>query len=87
MLLVGALLLPLQARANTWFWNESDGDVWNNFNTSLWLDPRWSENDYLGGESYALAGGGTLAPIPEPGTGLLLALGLVGLAFGGRRRR
>jgi hypothetical protein len=53
---------------------------------NMYYDPRWSENDYLGGQSYALAGGGTLAPIPEPGTGTLLTLGLAGLAWRGRHR-
>jgi len=51
---------------------------------SLYYDPLRAANAYLGGQTYALSGGGSLAPVPELGTGLLLAVGLIALAA--RRR-
>lgn len=53
---------------------------------NIYYNPGLAENAYLQGSSYALPGGGQLAPVPEPGSG---RLGLLGLAVGGllRRRR
>jgi hypothetical protein len=42
-------------------------------------------NPELGGQSYALSGGGWAMPIPEPSVAMLLAVALAGLAW--RRRR
>jgi hypothetical protein len=48
----------------------------------LYYDPSNPANGYLGDQSYALAGGGTLAPVPEP----VIAVLLVGLPLIFRRR-
>jgi hypothetical protein len=49
---------------------------------TIYYDP--AQNPALGGQSYALSGGGWLMAIPEPSTALLTLLGLAGLLF--RRR-
>lgn len=56
---------------------------------NIYYDPTHPDSGWLGGQTYALGGGGSLAPIPEPA-----ALSLVGgasalllLARGHRRRR
>jgi len=58
---------------------------------NIYYDASQSANSYLGDRSYALAGGGTLAPIaavPEPATAALLLSGLaLMLARTGRRLR
>lgn len=47
----------------------------------------WAEfGNTLGGSLLPLTAGAILMPLPEPGTALLLAAGLSGLAFLGRRR-
>lgn len=56
----------------------------NGFN--LFYDPHSAANAYLKGLSYALAGGGRLAAVPEPMTLALLAPGLIALFAGARRR-
>lgn len=38
---------------------------------SIYYDPTNAANAYLADQSYGLAGGGQIAPVPEPGTGLL----------------
>jgi hypothetical protein len=51
-------------------------------------DPAVGDNSYLGGNTYNLASGGTLQPVPEPATLGFLALGgVMGLTRIIRRRR
>ena len=40
---------------------------------NIYYQPAFSGNGYLGGQTYALSGGGRLAPVPEPGSAWLLA--------------
>ncbi len=55
---------------------------------SIYYDVTNAENGYLGGGTYALEGGGILAPaVPEPGTSAALALGALGFLALARRRR
>lgn len=86
---------------NVWEWNESilsgsdrsfrGGGFWDNLaGTTLASSYQWGGDpsgvpgqgapDFLG---FRL---GSLVPIPEPGTGLLMMMGLAGLAYGGRGR-
>jgi probable HAF family extracellular repeat protein len=52
---------------------------------SLYYDPTMPSNGYLCGQTYALAGGGVLAPVPEPGTLTLLTLGAIAILLRYRR--
>ncbi|MBI5394589.1 MAG: PEP-CTERM sorting domain-containing protein [Verrucomicrobia bacterium] len=65
------------------FFNASTQQITSAFN--IYYNP--SLNPSLNDQTYALAGGGWLIPIPEPGTGVLLMMGLAGLAAQRRRRR
>jgi hypothetical protein len=51
---------------------------------SIYYDLGEPANAYLGGQTYALAGGGSIAPVPEPGV-LLLGLIAVGGLLSRRR--
>lgn len=42
---------------------------------NIYYDPAIDDNGYLGGATYALDGGGTLAPVPEPASWTLLSVG------------
>jgi len=53
---------------------------------SIYYRPFSPENAYLGGQTFALSGGGALAPVPEPGTLILFGLGVAGLAVQRRRK-
>ncbi len=46
---------------------------------NIYYDAGLAANGYLGGASYALSGGGTLAPVPEPGSWALFVAGLLWL--------
>lgn len=59
--------------------------VGNGFN--FFYDVHDADNAYLGGLSYALAGGGKLVAAPEPETLALFLPGLIALAAGARRRK
>lgn len=53
---------------------------------SIYYDPAASGNAYLGGSTYPLHGGGLIAPVPEPGSVLLLAIGTAAAAAIRHRR-
>ncbi len=53
---------------------------------SIYYDPTNSANAYLGGRTYALSGGGFVAPVPEPATVALLAVAGAGMLLLGKRR-
>ena len=54
----------------------------------IYYDPSNGANAYLGDQSYALAGGGEIEAVPEPGTLSLLSLGmLAGFGLLGRRKK
>ena len=53
---------------------------------SIYYDPADAGNAYLGGGTYALAGGGVVAPVPEPRAWVILGLGVVPAAAASRRR-
>jgi hypothetical protein len=52
---------------------------------NIYYDLGRSANSYLGGQTYALAGGGSISPVPEPGLMLGALLAAVGVLA--RRRR
>jgi hypothetical protein len=51
---------------------------------NIYYDINNPANSYLGGGSYALGSGGSIAPVPEPYLALWAAMGMAGLAM--RRR-
>jgi len=52
---------------------------------NLYYDLGNPANSYLGGQTYALSGGGSISPVPEPAA---IALGLsLGFLLATRRRR
>jgi hypothetical protein len=53
---------------------------------TIYYDLRQPENDYLGGKSYQLAGGGTVVPVPEPRAAITLALLIAITGISGRVR-
>ena len=53
---------------------------------NIYYDPLNAGNAYLNGGTYALAGGGFIEPVPEPGTWALLAIGGFALLAGARLR-
>ncbi len=57
-------------------------DITSAFN--IYYDARLEGNGWLGSQSFTLDGGGSLVPVPEPGTLPLVGLALAALAF--RRR-
>jgi len=71
------------------FWDSSDGESWLTLSVgigdALLVDGGWAgANPNL--EIDGWPGAAPVAPLPEPGTALLLALGLVGFALQPRRR-
>lgn len=52
----------------------------------VWYNPNILSNEYIGGLTLFLSGGGQLQPTPEPTTMFLLGIGLVGLAGFGRKK-
>lgn len=65
--------------------NLSDIDRITGNGLSIYYDVSDPANAYLGGETYALAGGGVIAAVPEPGVASVV-IGLAGVAWGRRRR-
>jgi len=53
---------------------------------NVYYDPSNPANAYLGDQSYALSGGGEIAPVPEPASGLTIALAAPLLVRRRRRR-
>jgi len=58
------------------------GDGYN-----IYYNPFNPANDYLLGETYALTGGGSLVPTPEPLGMLLYALGLLGMTLLSKKKK
>ena len=54
--------------------------------TNIYYDQNRPENSYLGGQTFALNGGGLAAPVPEPASIVMFALGGLGLLLALRRR-
>jgi len=52
---------------------------------SIYYDPAAPDNEYLDAGTFALTGGGQIAPVPEPASAALIVLGLGALVI--RRRR
>ncbi len=55
--------------------------------SNIYYDPSLPGNSYLDGGTYALAGGGDIAPTPEPGTWAMFAMGAGAGLLEIRRRR
>ena len=54
---------------------------------NVYYDLGEAANAYLGGQSYALAGGGSISPVPEPGMVGFAVVAMTGLFIRRRAQR